>query len=193
MWDRQSDSFFYCTGSFHIWSQAWCELFKSVHQLERRSRTSKEWDFVSLRGPFVNLGVINNIIWINLKKTTCLCTILDLEKSISKQSAMFCRAANWASSSDRREENQTVGGVDEALWRPTIWVFMAWQISDTDGSSTSCGVILPGSLSWSMWLSDGDSSGISRVHRITFHQRCSASPLIWLYSVWIHSCTRPSI
>lgn len=68
MWDRQSDSFFYCTGSFHIWSQAWCELFKSVHQLQRRSRTSKEWDFVSLRGPFVNLGVINNIIWINLKK-----------------------------------------------------------------------------------------------------------------------------
>lgn len=126
-------------------------------------------------------------------KKTCFCTILDLEKSISKQSAMFCRAANWVSSSDRREENQTVGGVDAAPWGPTIWVFMAWQTSESGSSSAACGGIPSGSLSTSTWLIGGDSSGTPAAYRSKFYKPYSASLLISLYLGGTHSCIRPSV
>lgn len=81
------------------------------------------------------------------------CTILVLEKSFSKESAIFCIAANWASISVRWEENQAVEGSDEVRGGATIWFLTALQISDF----TSSVVMLSETWLGSMWLSDGDS------------------------------------
>lgn len=86
-------------------------------------------------------------------------TILVLEKSFSKASAILCTAANWASISVRWEENQAVEGLDEARGCATIWLFIALQSSDF----TSSAATFSASPLVSMWLSDGDSSATTSV------------------------------
>lgn len=80
---------------------------------------------------------------------------------------MFCSAANWASSSDRQEENQIVGGEEGALCGPVLWVLIGRGISGSDGSAAMplCGVFFSETLQGSMYLSEGGSSEISRMYR----------------------------
>lgn len=132
------------------------------------------------------LYIWTTIIW-SINKTSFLCTILELEKSF-KLSAMFCRAANWASICDRWEENQTVGGTDEAPGGPTIWVFVAPHIREPcESFILSSGLTSSVSPVGSMWLSDGVSSRISRVYRHTFHHRVVCiycEHMATLHSIW---------
>lgn len=91
------------------------------------------------------------IKWLCVMEIQTVYTILELEKSVSSESAMCRRAASWVSSSDIREENQTEGCGDKALWDPSP--FMALRISGSDWSAA----ISSWSFSNSKQLSEADS------------------------------------
>lgn len=89
-------------------------------------------------------------------------TILVLEKSVSKESAMPCRAANWVSISDRREENRPAGRLGETSCGATNGLLAARQSSESDGASRSSTAILSASFLGSEQLDDGDLDRMSR-------------------------------
>lgn len=136
-WKSQPDSFLYCTSTLHIQRGDW-GLLSRFHQLQTGQTQN-------------DIYCIKNILgWIFVM--SLFCTILVLEKSFSKESAIFCTAANWASISVRWEENQAVEGLGEARWGATTWLFISLQISDFTSSA------LTPSEFGSMWLSHGNSS-----------------------------------
>lgn len=79
-----------------------------------------------------------------------------LEKSVSKESAMPCKTANWASISDRREENRTAGRLSVTSSGPINGLLAAWQSSESDGASRSSTGILFACFLGLEQLGDGD-------------------------------------
>lgn len=100
-----------------------------------------------------------------------------LEKSFSKESAIFCTVANWASISVRWEENQAVDSLDEVLGGATLWFLIALQISEFISSV----VTLSESLLGSTWWSDRNSLATPREQK---KRNTLISAQIGLSSLW---------